>query len=191
MEACGNSHHWARTFAEHGFNIRLIPTQHVKAFVRGNKNDANDALAIAESVLRPDLHAVPTKTLEQQDIQTLLRIRSRYKDARRINATQLRGLLAEYCLVIPTGINMIPKEIPFILEDAENGLTSIGRQAMALLLAVASTTQIKIFDHQLKSMAHQHESAIALMHLRGISALALFASIGKGNQFKKARQLST
>lgn len=195
MEACGSSHHWARTLAEHGFTVRLIPAQHVKAFVRGNKNDANDALAIAESVLRPDLHTVPTKTLEQQDIQTLLRIRSRYKDARRTNANQLRGLLAEYGLTIALGINSIPKELPYMLEDADNGLTVISRQAMALLLAEHHrlTAQIKTFDDQLKSMAHQHESAAALMQLRGIgpiSALALFASIGKGNQFKNARQLS-
>lgn len=72
MEACGSYHHWARVFAEHGFTVRLIPAQHVKAFGRGNKNDVNDALAIAEAVLRPELHALPVKTLEQQDIQTLL-----------------------------------------------------------------------------------------------------------------------
>ncbi len=195
MEACGSSHHWARTLSAMGFTVRLIPAQHVKAFVRGNKNDANDALAIAEAVFRPDLHDVQVKTLEQQDIQTLLRIRTRYKDARRVNANQLRGLLSEYGLVMATGIANIPKELPFILEDAENGLTPIGRQAMAKLLSEHHrlTTEISAFDTQLKSMAHQHETATVLMRLRGIgpmSALALFASIGKGTQFKNARQLS-
>ena len=195
MEACGSSHHWARTFIEMGFTVRLIPAQHVKAFVRGNKNDANDALAIAESAFRPDLQAVPAKTLEQQDIQSLLRIRTRYKDARRVNANQLRGLLSEYGLVMSTGITNIPKELPFILEDAENGLTPICRQAMSKLLDEHHrlTTEINHFDTQLKNMAHQHETATALMRLRGIgpmSALALFASIGKGTQFKNARQLS-
>ena len=96
MEACATSHYWARTLSSMGYTVRLIPAQHVKAFVRGNKNDANDALAIAEAALRPDLHPVPVKTLEQQDIQTLLRIRTRFKDARKINANQLRGLLGEY-----------------------------------------------------------------------------------------------
>jgi len=104
MEACGSSHHWARTLTAMGFTVRLTPAQHVKAFVRGNKNDANDALAIAESVSRPDIHEVPVKTIEQQDIQTLLRIRTRYKDARRVNANQLRGLLAEYGLIMSVGI---------------------------------------------------------------------------------------
>ena len=104
-------------------------------------------------------------------------------------------MLAEHGLVLPVGINNIPKQIPYILEEADNRLTAIGRQAMALLLAEHHrlTVQIKMFHDQLKSMAHQHESAITFTHLRGIgpiSALALFASIGKGDQFKNARQLS-
>jgi len=195
MEACGTSHHWARTFSSMGFTVRLIPAQHVKAFVRGNKNDTNDALTIAEAVSRPNLHYVQMKTLEQQDIQTLLRIRSRYKDARRTNAHQLRGLLSEYGLIMPTDIANIPKELPFILEDAENCLTPISRQAIANLLHEHQrlTCQIKDLEIQLNDIAQQHETAIALMHLRGIgpiSALALFASIGNAHQFKNARQLS-
>lgn len=195
MEACATSHYWARTFSSMGLTVRLIPAQHVKAFVRGNKNDANDALAIAEAALRPDLHPVPIKTLEQQDIQTLLRIRTRFKDARKINANQLRGLLAEYGLTMTAGIANIPKDLPFILEDAENSLTVIARQALHKLLGEHQrlTDEIKALEDQLKSIANQHESAIALMHLRGIgpiSALALYASIGNGSQFKNARQLS-
>jgi transposase len=162
---------------------------------RGNKNDANDALAIAEAVLRPNLHDVQVKTLEQQDIQTLLRIRSRYKEARRINATQLRGLLGEYGLTMKTGINNIAKELPFLLEDAENTLTPIARQSMAKLLEEHHrlTQEIAAFDAQLKAMANQHRVTLNLMRLRGIgpiSALALYASIGDGSQFKNARQLS-
>jgi transposase len=163
MEACASSHHWARTFADMGFIVRLIPAQHVKAFVQGNKNDANDALAIAEASLRPNIHCVPTKTLEQQDIQTLLRIRTRYKDARRINANQLRGLLAEYGMIMPTGIANIPKQLPLILEDALNGLTPIARRSMAQLLEEHHrlTREIAAFDSELKHMAENHETAIA------------------------------
>ncbi|MBX2849906.1 MAG: IS110 family transposase [Acidiferrobacterales bacterium] len=195
MEACATSHYWARTFSEMGFTVRLIPAQHVKAFVRGNKNDANNALAIAEAALRPSLHPVPVKTLEQQDIQTLLRIRSRFKDARKINANQLRGLLAEYGIILAVGISNITKELPFVLENAENGLTAIARQAINKLLTehMRLSDEIQTLENQLKTMAHQHETAVALMHLRGIgpiSALALYASIGNGSQFKNARQLS-
>ncbi len=195
MEACATSHYWARTFSEIGFAVRLIPAQHVKAFVCGNKNDANDALAIAEAALRPNIHPVPIKTVEQQDIQTLLRIRSRFKDARKINANQLRGLLAEYGIIMTVGIGSITKELPFVIEDAENGLTAIARQAIHKLLAehIRLSDEIASRESQLKHLANQHETAIALMHLRGIgpiSALALYASIGNGSQFKNARQLS-
>ena len=134
MEACGSSHHWARRFTSMGHTVRLIPAQHVKAFVCGNKNDAHDALAIAEAALRPDLHEVQIKSLGQQDIQTLLRIRSRFKDAQRTNAHQLRGLLAEYGQVIPVGIVSIPRGLPDLLEDAEHGLAEIARQALYQLL---------------------------------------------------------
>ena len=195
MEACATSHYWARTFSEMGFDVRLIPAQHVKAFVRGNKNDVNDALAIAEAALRPDLKSVPIKTLEQQDIQTLLRIRTRFKDMRKVNANQLRSLLAEYGLTMTVGIHNIPKELPLILEDAENGLTLIARQSLNQLLNEHKrlTQKISQLENQLTQIAYQHPSATALMCLRGIgtiSALALYASIGNGSQFKNARQLS-
>ena len=75
MEACGSSHYWARRFIEHGHEVRLIPPQHVKAYVRGNKNDYNDARAIAEAARRPDIRFVTVKTVEQQDLQALHRLR--------------------------------------------------------------------------------------------------------------------
>lgn len=179
MEACSTAHYWARTLLSMGFVVRLIPAQHVKVLVRGNKNDANDALAIAESVFRPQLHDVHIKSLEQQDIQTLLRIRSRYKDARRINATQLRALLGEYGLIMKTGINSIAKELPFLLEDAENSLTPIARQAMAKLLEEHHrlTQEIANFDTQLKAMANQHATTIDLMRIRGIGPISALGTV--------------
>ncbi|WP_325942660.1 phosphotriesterase family protein [Klebsiella quasipneumoniae] len=71
MEACATSHFWGRTFASMGYCVRLIPAQHVKAFVRNQKNDANDALAICETAFRPGMHFVSVKTIEQQDIKAL------------------------------------------------------------------------------------------------------------------------
>ena len=95
MEACGSSHYWARRLISQDIRVKLIPAQHVKAFCRGNKNDSQDALAIAESASRPGLHSVAVKSFEQQDVQTLLRIRMRYKESRRDLVNQTRGLLAE------------------------------------------------------------------------------------------------
>lgn len=100
MEACGSAHHWARVLDDMGHTVRLIPAQFVKGFTRGNKNDTNDALAIAESALRPNLHPVQVKTLEQQDFQTLLRVRTRQKEWRTATVNQARGLMAEYGIVV-------------------------------------------------------------------------------------------
>ena len=77
MEACASAHYWARELAALGHEVKLIPPQHVKAFVRGNKNDYNDALAIAEAVSRPEMRFVAVKTAAQQDIQALHRLRER------------------------------------------------------------------------------------------------------------------
>ncbi len=98
MEACATSQYWARRLMGMGFRVVLIPAQHVKAFTRGNKNDAKDALAIAEAAHRPGIHRVPVKSVHQQDIQTLLRIRSGYVESRTALVNRVRGLLAEYGL---------------------------------------------------------------------------------------------
>jgi transposase len=195
MEACGSAHHWSRTLTEMGFKVRLIPAQHVKALVRGNKNDAADALAIAEAVFRPNIHDVEPKTLEQQDIQLLLRIRTKIKDQRKQNACQRRSLLSEYGVIFPVGLANLDRAVPELLEDAENGLTPIARKALHEQLLTHQTLSKKVneADKQLAVMASNHDIAKQLMRLRGIGSItapALYACIGKGRQFKNARQLS-
>jgi transposase len=123
MEACATSQYWARTLTAMGLNVVLIPAQHVKAFTRGNKNDAKDALAIAEAARRPGMDWVAVKSGHQQDIQTLLRIRSGYVNGRTALVNQVRGLLAEYGMVVPRGVGRFRKVLPEVLEDGENRLT--------------------------------------------------------------------
>ena len=96
IEACASAHYWARELGTQGHQVKLIPPQYVKPFVRGNKNDYNDALAIAEAVVRPEMRFVAIKTPEQQDIQALHRLRERRLRDRTALCNQLRGLLAEY-----------------------------------------------------------------------------------------------
>lgn len=195
MEACGSSHHWARQLLTRGMQVKLIPAQHVKAFCRGNKNDAQDALAIAEAVQRPKLHPVAVKSIEQQDIQTLLRIRLRYKESRRDLVNQTRGLLTEYGIVMPKGIINIDRYLPDILEDAENALTSLARQAVFDLYQEFLILNDKIAhaESQLKQLVQTLPLCLHLMKLRGIgliTSLALFASVGNPNQFRNGRQFA-
>lgn len=118
MEACYSSHYWARVFSEMGHQVHLIPAQHVKPFVRGNKNDRNDALAIAEASWRPNLKCVPIKTVEQQDIQALHRIRDKLMARRTCVINQMRGLLSEYGIIIPMGLAGFKQHVALLLEPS-------------------------------------------------------------------------
>lgn len=107
MEACYTSHPWGRAIQALGHTVKLIPPYQVKPFVVGNKNDHNDAIAIAEASRRPKASFVPVKSLEQQDIQSLQRIRERVMKHRTATGNQLRGLLAEYGIVLPKGLRYL------------------------------------------------------------------------------------
>ena len=96
IEACGGAHHWARKLAELGHQVKLMPPQFVKAYVKTNKNDARDAEAICEAVTRPNMRFVAVKTVAQQELLMLHRVRQRLVVERTAKANQLRGLLAEF-----------------------------------------------------------------------------------------------
>jgi len=104
MEACYSSHHWARCFENMGHTVRLLPAQHVTPFVRGNKSDRNDTVAIAEASRRPNIISVPIKSVARQDIQCLHRMREQCVTRRTALMNQVRGLLSEYGVVAPQGL---------------------------------------------------------------------------------------
>jgi transposase len=101
MEASGGAHYWAREFIKLGHTVKLLPPQFVKPYVQSQKNDPNDAAGICEAVGRPRMRGVPVKSVPQQDMQALHRIRERQIKARTALLNQIRGFLAEYGIVIP------------------------------------------------------------------------------------------
>ena len=131
MEACASSHHWARELQARGYRVKLIAAQFVKPYVKSNKNDRVDAEAICEAMGRPNMRFVAVKTVEQQDVQAVHRIRSELVQQRTAKANQIRGLIGEYGLVAPTGIGQLRAALPRWLEDAENGLTDDFRVLLA------------------------------------------------------------
>ncbi len=131
IEACASAHHWGRALTALGHQVKLIPPQYVKPYVRGNKNDYNDALAISEAVTRPEMRFVSIKTTEQQDIQTLHRLREKRVQDRTSLCNQLRGLLAEYGLILPKGINVLRRHLPELLEDGKSDLSDLFRRMLA------------------------------------------------------------
>jgi transposase len=195
LEACGGAHYWVRVFKSLGHSVRMIAPQFVKPYVKSNKNDAVDAEAICEAVQRPNMRFVPAKSVTQQDIQCLHRIRSQLVARRTAQANQIRGLLLEYGVIIPKGISYVRKEIPLILEDAENSLTSLFRELLSELYdeMVHLDERVNSLEGKLEIVCRQNEDCQRLLSIPGVgllSATALVAAIGDISVFKNGRELA-
>lgn len=191
MEACASAHHWARLFMGMGHTVRLIAPQFVKPYVKGNKNDANDAEAICEALGRPHMRFVPVKTVEQQNIQALHRIRSELVHQRTAKVNQIRGLLGEYGITVGKGVACLRQRLPEIVEEADNGLMIDFR---VLLMGLGEDlayldARIQAQDQALSKLAHEHADACRLQQLRGIGPITATA-LGDGKQFQRARDAS-
>lgn len=195
MEACGGSNYWAREFKRLGHEVKLIAPQYVKPFVKGNKNDYNDAEAIAEAAQRKTMRFVPIKSVEQQDIQNFHRQRERVKKERNALANQIRGLLAEYGLVINKGIRAVGLRLPEILEDTENLLTPLTRELFAELYEELQQLNDKFesCEHRIKVINQGNEMCQRLDEILGIgpvTATATYAAAGDGKEFSNGRHFS-
>lgn len=195
MEACASAHHWARTLAAMGHRVKLIAPQFVKPYVKGNKNDANDAAAICEAMSRPDMRFVPVKSVEQQNLLALHRIRSELVQQRTAKVNQIRGLLGEYGIVIGQRVPALRQALPQLLEDAENGLTAHFRQSLRGLQGDLSTLDERVaeLDRDIEQVAKDNAITRRLQQLRGVGpkiATALLAALGDGSQFQSGRDAS-
>ncbi len=195
MEACGGSSHWCRKFSKLGHQTKLISPQFVKPFVKTNKNDRNDAEAISEAASRPTMRFVSPNTLEQQDIQVIHRVRSRLIAERTAIVNQIRGLLAEYGVVVSSGITKIRKALPEILEDGENELTTLARaQFLELSVELADKDEkIKNQDKKIESIYKADEKCQRISAIEGIgpvTATAIVSAIGDPKLFKNGRHFA-
>lgn len=173
----------------------MIAPQFVKPYVKSNKNDAVDAEAICEAVQRPNMRFVPSKTIEQQDMQSLHRIRSQWVARRTAQANQVRGLLLEYGLIIPVGINHVRKVLPSILEDADNALSGLFRELLNELYEelVHLDKRIQTLEQKLVTLSVNNEDCKRLLTIPGIgllTATALIAAIADVSVFKNGRELA-
>lgn len=194
MEACCGAHYWARLFRHMGHTVKLMAPQFVKPYVMANKNDRNDARGIAEAVTRPGMKFVPIKTIEQQDIQLLHRARELAVKQRTAQANQIRGLLAEYGVIIAKGITQIT-QLPVILEANAGRLTTLACQVLLDLHEQFKgyDTQVAKYDKQLKQFAEQDVRCQELMKIEGIgplTATAALATLGDAKVFKKGREVA-
>jgi transposase len=194
MEACGSAQYWARKLTTLGHTVRLMAPQFVKPYVKTNKSDRNDAEAICEAVGRENMRFVSVKTAEQQAVLALHRARQGFVKARTAQANQIRGLLAEFGIVIAKGIGHITKRLPEILEDGENGLPGMMRELIEQLgeNLKQMDKQVGDLELQIKLWHRQNEQSRKLEAIAGIgpiTASALVATVGDAKSFKNARQV--
>lgn len=160
MEACGTAHYWGRKINQLGHSAVLLPAQHVKGYLRGQKNDYNDAKAIAEACQHAAIRPVSVKTLEQQDEQTFLQMRSHISGDRKRLINHIRGLLVEYGVVLAQGRQVLRRELPSVLEDVENELTPTIRQLLQRqydrLLTIDE--ELAWYDDQINEKVKQSEA---------------------------------
>ena len=195
MEACSGSNYWGRALQQRGFQVMLIPPQHVKPFVKGNKNDRNDAFAITEAARRPDLKCVEPRTLAQTDLIQVHRVLDRMVRQRTALINQVRGFLNEYGIVIAQGKERLLAAMPDLLEDAENGLTPSSRALYQELYEQwrQANEGIDRIEKGLKNQANTNEAAQRLMKVKGVAvkiSTATIAHAGNGHGYKSGRHFS-
>ena len=134
MEACGSAHHWARWLGSLGIEVRLLPAQYVRAYVRRNKTDATDAAALLEAARASDLRPVRVKSVEQQALQGLHRIRSLWMGARTSRINALRGFCREFGIAIPVGARTGIEAIGRVLADPQSAVPELIRHTASQLL---------------------------------------------------------
>jgi len=195
MEACASSHYWGRELRALGHDVKLIPPQHVKPYLRGNKNDYNDARAIAEASMRPSMPFVAIKTVEEQDMQAIHRMRAQCIRDRTALSNSTRGLLGEFGIVLPKGLATLRKSIPELLEDAENGLSDRFRNLLARRYDQLAELDehIKFYLNELEVLSQQDDSCQRLQTVPGFGPIvssAFRSVVGDGRAYGHGRDVS-
>lgn len=195
MEACGGASYWARELEQFGHVVKLIAPQYVVPFRQGNKNDYNDALAIAEAAQRPNMRFVKPKSVEQQDVQLLHRMRERLTKQSTALINQVRGMLAEYGIVITKSKSAFKAQLPDILVDEANTLTTKGRAIFYQLYEEFTDIdkRLKSCDTQVLNETQNNVVCQRLQTIPGVgpvTATAIYAAVGDGKDFSNGRHFS-
>jgi len=195
MEACGGAHYWHREISRLGHSVRLLSAHKVKPYLDGNKNNRHDAAAICEAMSRPSMRFVQPKSVAQQDLQTLHRTRALLVRELTALSNQMRGLLQEYGVVIRKGVAALRRVVPQLLAGDDQRLSAVLRQVVAEQLERFKYLQQRLasYDRQINRSCKQDQRCRRLLQVEGIGPLtasALVAAIGNGQEFKNGRHFS-
>lgn len=193
IESCASAHYWARKLTELGHTVKLMAPHFVKPYVKANKTDAADAEAICEAVARPNMRFVPVKSVEQQAILAVHRVRSGLVAERTAQLNRLRGLLAEFGLIAPRGRRALMERLPLLLAD--ESLPGVARALferqsarIRQLETDISAEETVILDWHRNNVLSKRLDAVA--GVGPITATALVASFGQGREFDNGRQMA-
>lgn len=192
FEACARAHHWARQAILHGHEAIILPPKLVAGFRQGHKTDHNDALAIAVTARQPHIKTVGIASVEQQSLQSDLRVQQHISDQLTATSNLLRSLLAEFGIDIPRGWAALKKAMPWIIEDAQNELPLSVRESLlhAWSLCQHLAQQHQQLEQLLARRYHDHEPCQRLGQLEGVgvkNAIGLYVQLGCGKHFNNGR----
>ena len=179
MEACAGAHYWARALAGYGHTIRLMAPQFVKPYLKANKNDARDAEAICEAVSRPTMRFVAVKSVDQQAVLSLHRIREGLVASRTALVNQLRGLLAEFGVVVPQGRSRFEGILPAVIQDAGNAVPALLKSALCGMRdqLLGLNARIAELEGLIKAWHRAQATSQELARVPGIGALTATAAV--------------
>jgi transposase len=195
MEACATAHYWARELDALGHEVRLMPAQYVKAYVKRNKNDAADAEAICEAVVRPTMRFVPVKTAEQQAALLLHRGRERLVRERTALVNALRGHLAEFGVIAPLGLSNVGKLIAIIRDESDARLPALAHKVLQVLATQIEQLEAAVAALEKQLMAWHKSNPVSqrLATIPGIGpiiATAIAATVADPIAFRSGRELA-
>ena len=196
LEACGSAHHWARQIKTLGHEVLLIPPHTVRPYVIGNKTDRTDAKGLLEAHRNEQVNPVPVKSVNQQALSALHRLRSAWLAARTARINTVRGLLREFGIAIPLGSKRVIPIVQQLVEDADSGLPDSVRPALheARLEILDLERRMRSVEHQLRALARQLPVVHKLRTIPGIgliTATALIAFVGDVWRFPSARHFAS
>lgn len=196
MEACATAHHWARVLRGRGVEVRLLPASYVRAYVRRNKTDAADAQALLEAARSADITPVAPKSVEQQALQALHRLRSGWMGTRTRRINTLRGFCREFGMDVSVGAVRGLAQIARLLADEHSAIPMMLRAPMRLALEEVRLMEARIeaIERELAAMARQSEACQALASVPGIGLLtstAMVAAVGDPRTFRSGRRYAS
>ena len=197
MEACGSAHHWGRWMNRLGIEVKLLPAAYIRAYVKRNKTDAADACALLEAARCADIVPVQIKSVEQQALQGLHRIRSRWMATRTSRINTLRGFCREFGLVVPTGARTGIEAMSRALADPHSAVPLLIRESMKLLIEEIRLLELRIaqLEKELTALARQSPACTELLTVPGIGLLTATAMVaatgGSVAHFKDARHFAS